>query len=1567
MKINCFFFRIAIVAWLVVQATNLFASTEIDGLYYDLNTSARTATVTYESITATNYASLPANVTIPSSVTYNGTTFSVTSIADRAFYECTTLESISIPASVTEVGTSARYQYYLPFYGCTALKCVRFEDGSQPISLGAYQSTYGGGLFRDCPLEEVYIGRNITYDYSRYSKLEKYLENYGHSAFYNQSKLVKITISSAVTDIPPYLFYKNAALTTTTMPNVKTIGSYAFEQCSKLTTLNIGQDLEEVGTHAFYGCSNITKLTLPNTITTIGDGAFYNCSSITEVTIGNSLKSIGSEAFYGCASFTALILPDGFTTMGKSAFEGCRKLTVAKLGNSLTAVPGKAFKNCIALSEMDIPATAVSIGDQAFYNDSTIATISMKEGLVTIGSEVFYNNSGITTFSIPGTVTSMGSNSFYGCTNTIYLTLKDGDEILTLYNNSGKSRKTGTYCYNDYFYDCPIRLLYLGRNLKYYFSNNKTMYDIVDGKTKSISRASAPFASSKTLKKVTIGPKVTFVYNHLCNNCDLITSIDFPVGIDSIYAHAFDGCDGLSSVSFKESTEHTIGIGDAVFKNCVALPQVTLPCQLSTLGDDTFQGCTTLKDVVFNNNSSYEPSLTIGSYTFAQCYPITTLSFPGRLKSIGNYTFSDCTYLTDITFQDSKTAVSLGYGAKNSSSYFKNVPLFGNSNLEKLYMGRNVDYNASANYGYSPFYNQKYLTDVTFSQAGTVTYCKDYLLYKVGCCKTLKLPESLTSIGNSTFRGMSSLEAIVIPNNVTTIGTYAFAGDTLMLSAKLSTSCSWLKEGLFSNCSTLQAITIPSVVTKMDTKMFTNCKSLANVNFEDATDLIEMGYGASEKEYGLFRDCPVETLYLGRWLSYNTEVSTRSPFFHISALKNLTFGQNVSVVDKYMFSYCTGLEEVYLPDNITSVGLWGFRGCTALKTVRMSQKLSQVADYGFSECKSLDNVVFPASMTSVANNSFSNCTSLKTLDLGSSLLIIGPSAFENDSTLQSITIPETLYGLGVAAFKSCVSLPNVTIRSISSVGKQAFQGCTGLKWVSLSEKTTSLGENSFDGCSNIAYVKSYAETPPEGLANFPKDVVANGTLFVPENYIDYYKVSPTWEDWVNVKALSENVLVTSITLDRDNATMKAAETVSLTATVGADDADNKEIEWKSADESIATVDAAGVITAVAVGETDITATAADGSGIKATCHVTVEPTLVTSITMSETALSVKKYHEATLAATVLPVTTTNKTLVWTSSNPTIATVDEEGNIKALLAGNTIIKATATDGSGIVAECNLTVTAPITGDSNDDDAVNIVDAVNTVNYILNKVTGTFVFEAADVNSDGTITVSDVTGTTSLIMAQSVAEKELTATRVMQVANTNDDADNLMFDQKGNNSLGVMLDNASSYVAIQADITLPVNAKTAQVKISDAVASTHQLSSVQIDANTLRVIVYSLANNALADAEEIFSITSGDAFNAEDVQISNAIASDADAVGFKLNGRFNSTTSIRNNASDNIVSVKTIDGGIIVSGDTDAHIVIHTTSGVLVKSFALSTGSCRVSLTKGIYLVSINGKTTKITVK
>ena len=1517
-------------------------------------------------------------------------------ISDAVFANCKSLESISIPGTVLQIGQNTGVSD-LPFYNCTSLKSVRFEDGVQNLVLGSYytdsgySSSEGIGLFSYCPLEEVYIGRNITYIDGSYP-FEDYQKKYGYSAFYNQSKLAKVTISSTVTEIPAYLFYKNASLTLTSLPKVKKIGASAFQDCSKLTTLNLGQDLQVVGNDAFNGCSNVTKLTFPNATTTIGARAFQNCSSVTEVTVGKSLKTIGASAFLNCKSFTALLLPDEFTTMGESAFEDCIKLTVAKLGKSLTAVPARAFKNCIALSEMRVPATAKSIGDEAFYNDYTLAVVSMKEGLKTIGESVFYNNRGILEFSIPGTVTSIGQNSFYGCTNTSVMSFEDGEGVLTIDTKNTRSAKidaltnNGSYQdrKNDYFYDCPIELLYLGRDLKYDYSDNSYIYDLVNGNWKQESRASAPFVNSTTLEEVQIGPKVTFVYNHLCDDCDKLTSVSFPVGIQTIGGYAFKGCDKLASITFEESSKHSLSIETAAFKGCVALEDITYPGQLSVLGSSAYQGCENLKSVIFNKNEQYQPALSIGDYTFAKCPLIIELSFPGRLTSIGSFTFASCISLSNVSFEDSNTAVKLGYGAsslENSLKYDEKLPLFGNCNLTSLYIGRNIDYETVEAKGYSPFYNQQFLTDVRFSQAGTVAYCKDYLLYKVNNCESLILPESLTSIGNWTFCGMSKLGRIVIPNAVTTIGKYAFADDSALESAKLSTSCAWLQQGLFSECGKLQAITIPTVVTKMDTQMFTNCKSLFTATFEDGTDLIEMGYGASNKEYGLFRDCPIENLYLGRWLSYSTkdnsgnDAPNRAPFCHIPTLNNLTIGKNVGVIDKFMFSYCTGLEDVFLPDNITSVGMWGFRGCTSLKSVRLSQNLSQIADYGFSECSSLDNVVFPASMTSVADNSFSNCTSLRKLDLGSSLKIIGPSAFQNCTALEGIDMPKTLEGLGVESFAGCTSLPYVEVKGeVPSVGKQAFQGCTGLTWISLSENISSLGENSFEGCTNIKYVKSYATSPvPTGLVNFPEEVVANGTLFVPANVINNYKRSATWRKWGSIKAMTEDVFLSSLTLNQSDAHLKACETLALAVTVGPDEATNKKVDWKSDDEAVASVSDDGVVTAHKVGQTSIHAIANDGGGAKATCIITVDPTMVSSITLSQENLAIRKNHTAQLSAIVAPTDATNASFIWSSTNEDVAKVSEDGVISAITPGDAVIKATSQDGSQVEASCQVKVLPVLKGDSNDDDEINIVDAVNTVNYIFNKVTGTFAFEAADVNSDDHISISDVTGTTDLIMQQVLQVKEQVAMAKGYGVSAMDDAsssdrslDCLVLSQQDKSNIDIALDNNSNFVALQADITLPVNVNDVEVKLSGVMATTHQLSYSKLNVHTLRVVVYSLSNSTFMDGQPIFCLSSKKNLDAKNIGVTNAIGSDVEAKGYRLTSRNNEVTSIDGIGVDG-TSVKVVADGLMFTGLKGTLIYIYTTSGILVKTFSLASETSKIALQAGVYLVKMNGQVVKITVK
>ncbi len=296
----CLLFLIGIVVGLHAE------SVQIGDLYYNLNTTDRTAKVTYENTTSSNYSSLPADVVIPATVKYHNVDFSVISITDQAFANCKVIQSISIPATVNTIGSVENREDYKPFYGCTSLKSIKFEDGSQPLKMGSYYKIdkffglisrdYGYGMFQDSPLEEVYLGRNIEYiNLSDYS-FERYPEKYGYSAFYNQPKLTKVTIGPQVTDIPQYLFYQNSSLTLMSLPNVKTIGKSAFELCSKLTTLNIGEALEVVGDRAFYGCSNVTKLTFPDAINKIGSEAFYDCTSVTEITVGSGLKEIGEKA-----------------------------------------------------------------------------------------------------------------------------------------------------------------------------------------------------------------------------------------------------------------------------------------------------------------------------------------------------------------------------------------------------------------------------------------------------------------------------------------------------------------------------------------------------------------------------------------------------------------------------------------------------------------------------------------------------------------------------------------------------------------------------------------------------------------------------------------------------------------------------------------------------------------------------------------------------------------------------------------------------------------------------------------------------------------------------------------------------------------------------------------------------------------------------------------------------------------------------------------------------------------------------------------------------------------------
>ncbi|MBO5749002.1 MAG: Ig domain-containing protein, partial [Muribaculaceae bacterium] len=219
--------------------------------------------------------------------------------------------------------------------------------------------------------------------------------------------------------------------------------------------------------------------------------------------------------------------------------------------------------------------------------------------------------------------------------------------------------------------------------------------------------------------------------------------------------------------------------------------------------------------------------------------------------------------------------------------------------------------------------------------------------------------------------------------------------------------------------------------------------------------------------------------------------------------------------------------------------------------------------------------------------------------------------------------------------------------------------------------------------------------------SFDTPITAEGvyTLKVPEGAMREYgygienpRNCPALELTYNIMSVKAE----SIVLDKTEVEIVIGESDFLTVTILPETASNKAIVWTSSDEEIAVVNDYGVVSAVALGEATITATTTDGSNLSASCKVTVVAALAESISLNMTEASLKVNETTTLTATVLPETATNKTVAWTSSNESVATVDADGVVTAIAVGEATITATTTDGSDLSASCTVTVESVSTG-------------------------------------------------------------------------------------------------------------------------------------------------------------------------------------------------------------------------------------------------------------------------------
>ncbi len=300
---------------------------EVDGIYYNID--GTTATVTYRGTSYDQYSDeYSGDVTIPETVTYNGTTYSVTSINWSAFSGCTGLTNVTIPNSVTSIGGYA-------FEGCRGLIGIDI-----PNSVTSIRDT----AFRGCTsLTSVNIPNSVT--------------SIGEWAFEGCTSLTSVNIPNSVSTIVEWAFRGCSGLTSITIPNsVTTIGRGAFEFCSGLTSItvesgntkydsrsNCNAIIETASNTLIGGCKNTV---IPNSVTSIGGYAFEGCSGLTSIDIPNSVTSIGECAFSGCTGLTNVTIPNSVTSIGGWAFNGCSGLTSIDIPNSVTTIGDGAFYDC---------------------------------------------------------------------------------------------------------------------------------------------------------------------------------------------------------------------------------------------------------------------------------------------------------------------------------------------------------------------------------------------------------------------------------------------------------------------------------------------------------------------------------------------------------------------------------------------------------------------------------------------------------------------------------------------------------------------------------------------------------------------------------------------------------------------------------------------------------------------------------------------------------------------------------------------------------------------------------------------------------------------------------------------------------------------------------------------------------------------------------------------------------------------------------------------------------------------------------------------------------------------
>lgn len=711
---------------LLLSATAMAYDVEIDGIYYYLFSSDKTASVTSG---ANKYKG---EVIIPSSIIQGGVTYEVTSIYAYAFNGSSDLTSVVIPSSITELGDYA-------FNDCTSLTSITIPKGVVYIST----STFDG-----CDNLQTII----------YNAKSCYLKNALSGSFFQPiaKQITSITFGNEVEVIPPSLCAGMSKLTSVVIPeNVKVIGSKAFANCLGLTTISLPDNLTSISNNSFYGTCVEDESNWDNGILyyddylinadddivsgdlkikegthLIASNAFFYCENITSITFPEGLKYINSDAFYGCKSISTITLPSSIITIDEDAFAACSALTKV---NYLGSVD-----RWVDINFLNQASNPIYNSHNLYINNELVTSAKVVES-DSIKQYVFYGCNSLKSVEVGKNVEFVSPVSFLNCYN-----------LDTVIWNAKKATYPNAYNYNE----------------------------------------SSPFYYLKDqIKSFKFGTDVEYIPKALCYGMSQITEIIVPELVKSIDSEVFNNCANLAYVEWNAkncedySTEYKImrkpfyecpsineiKIGNNVehlpagcFYGVSSASMVTIGKGLKSVGDDCFYNCTGLEKVNYLGSIDEWVSIDFEIHFSNPIYYSRSLYINNELlceaKILNAYEIKDYAFNYCESIKSVEVGPKINDIAQNSFRNCKNLTYV-------KWDARYCDDFASVNY--APF---SFGTNVQLLEFGEeVKHIPAYLCSSLNALKLIVIPENVTSIGEGAFNGVEKLDAVyaypqIVPN-----------------------------------------------------------------------------------------------------------------------------------------------------------------------------------------------------------------------------------------------------------------------------------------------------------------------------------------------------------------------------------------------------------------------------------------------------------------------------------------------------------------------------------------------------------------------------------------------------------------------------------------------------------------------------------------------------------------------------------------------------------------------------------------------------------------------------------